>query len=316
MRIESFRKAHAAKKLQRFFRTALTLRRRTRASLHFQAFRAVMLVAAFNYGAVKRDRAATCIKMFLSQKKGVDSVSRLIKNFRRRVGICQRRTLAWRAAKSAKLGLWRLQCIQAVQSGAADPSVAALLSSTSSKHARELVLHEQFALSKRAAVAQWDAYEQAVVEWEQHERDERAKASVLVEHVVQLRPRPVAPHVPPVLPPHTLAEVIDKLIARTREIARQQLQQTTDTTDLQVPAGGCAASGNSNSGGPVSGQSGSGGGNGGGGTGKPAGRHHRKQTTTMGGGGSSILSHTLSIALSPSPTNSRPASGQNAGRKK
>jgi uncharacterized membrane protein YgcG len=206
-----------------------------------------------------------------------------------------------------------------VQSGAADSSVAALLSSTSSKHARELVLHEQFALSKRAAVAQWDAYEQAVVEWEQHERDERAKASVLVEHVVQLRPRPVAPHIPPVLPPHTLAEVIDKLIARTREIARQQLQQTTDTTDLQVPAGGGAASGNGSSGRPVSGQNGPGGGNGGGGAsgaGKPAGRHHRKQTTTMGGGGSSTLSHTLTIVLNPSPNNSRPASGQNGGRKK
>lgn len=71
--------------------TALLLRRRTRATLHFQALRSVALLCAFNYSVVKYNRAADCIKLFIEQKKGVDSVSRLVKNFaqRSKCGSCK-----------------------------------------------------------------------------------------------------------------------------------------------------------------------------------------------------------------------------------
>lgn len=69
MRIESFRKNLAAKRIQTFIRASLALKRKTRANLHFQSFRSLMLLMAANYAAVKRDRAANCIKLFIEQKK-------------------------------------------------------------------------------------------------------------------------------------------------------------------------------------------------------------------------------------------------------
>jgi len=232
MRVESFRKTCAAKKIQRFIRSALLIRRKTRASLHFQAFRSVMLLCAHNYGAVKRDRAADVIKLFLEQKSGVDSVTRLMKNFRSRVGICQRACRRWIASKRAKLQLWRMQYTRAV-GALLDPNAAALLSAPSSALPRDTVLLEEFALRKGEAMQAWETYLRALREHAQELSDERAKASILPDHVIRVRPRPLAPHVPAVLSSAQLAGVLERVMQGVRNLARVQLQNSTANTSEQ-----------------------------------------------------------------------------------
>ena len=232
MRVESFRKSHAAKKIQSFVRTALLLRRRTRATLHFQALRSVALMCAYNYSVVKYNRAADCIKLFIEQKKGVDSVSRLVKNFRRRVGICQRSFRNWQASKRAKIELWKLQVKRAILTlKERDAPAATILLSTHAMALRDDVLRGLFAQLKTLAISGWSAHEEAMAVWRARVSEERAKATVLADHVQKKWEKPDRPRVPIILSEAMLVSVMEQITQRTRDLARLQLQNTTDSSE-------------------------------------------------------------------------------------
>jgi hypothetical protein len=232
MKIELFRQSFAAKRIQKFIKPALMLRRKSRAQVYFQAFRSLMLTAAYNYSVVKKDRAATCIKVFISQKKGVNSVSRLIKNYRRRVGICQKRTRDWLDTKTLKLDIWRKQIKETISR--CDIQMQELIDCNFGTMATEQILLAHFSECKKNAVQRWGSYEVALAEWKIQERDEKSKASILVDHIIQLPPKPNAPHVPVCI--HNTQELIEKIIQKTKDFAREQLQNTTaEHTNLQLP---------------------------------------------------------------------------------
>ena len=235
MRIEAFRKNRAARRIQLFIRMTLAVKRKTRATLHFQAFRSMVLLMSSNYAVVKRDRAANCLKLFLEQKQGVDSVSRLIKNFRRRVGICQRASLAWIATRRAKLTAWRIQY---------DRTVSRLHNRMLAQDTttRERLLDQLFHRLKRRAMEEYEDYLQALHAYHIRLDEETQKQRIISDHVLELLAWPRRPRVPVILSEEDLNTLIEDALVATRDQARRNLQTTTEQQELSEAAAAAAAS--------------------------------------------------------------------------
>jgi hypothetical protein len=99
----------AATRIQRWIRGILEIKRREKARLYLKSLRTCVTFFALNHRAVKRHRAADILKSFLEQQSGVSSISRVIKNFRRRVLVIQKLMRHYLAVRRAKLETWRMQ---------------------------------------------------------------------------------------------------------------------------------------------------------------------------------------------------------------
>jgi hypothetical protein len=90
MRFQRNRRERRARIIQRFVRHALEQRRLHRAHSHLQSLRSVVLFFASNHQLIKKDRAANLIIAFLESVRGVNRLSRIVKNYRARILLVQR----------------------------------------------------------------------------------------------------------------------------------------------------------------------------------------------------------------------------------
>jgi hypothetical protein len=104
-------KSWAIIKVQRWVRKHLARKAEVRAERNVQSFRSCMLMFAFNLNIVKRDRAADVIRWFLMKNadNSVNPLSRVARNYIRKVKLIQRCIKRWKSQRIAKLELWQRQ---------------------------------------------------------------------------------------------------------------------------------------------------------------------------------------------------------------
>jgi len=233
MRIEAFTRRHAAKTIQLFVRASLMLRRQTKATLHFQAARSLLLLCAHTYGAIKKDRAANILKSWLEKQRGVNSVARVIKNFRKRVDVCQRAVRNWLATKTNKINVWRRQYQKALTAmgGAHARKLLA------DKATRDRLLAELWTRLKKQAQAAWPSYYEKVAAYEEHESSERAKALLngQLNRPTTMVP-PKRPKIPVMLNMDTLNDVIDQALDMERNRLVQLMTETAENAAIDLVA--------------------------------------------------------------------------------
>lgn len=162
--------------------------------------------------------------------QGVDSVSRLIKNFRRRVGVCQRAVRRWLTTRHAKLVAWRAQYMHMV-GRAHNPLLAEDVVS------RERLLQELFTALKEDAMSRYDAYLVDLAAYTERLASEEQKKRILSDHVMDLLDLPVRPRVPVRLDDLTMSRLMEAALAASRDQALRNLQSTTaqdDSHDVSV----------------------------------------------------------------------------------
>lgn len=130
--------------------------------------------------------------------------------------------------------MWKLQVKRAILTlKERDPSAASILLSSHALALRDEVLRGLFAQLKTLAISGWSAHQSSMEVWRAHVAEERAKASVLADHVQKRWEKPDRPRVPIILSEATLLSVMEQITQRTRDLARVSLQNTTDSSAIE-----------------------------------------------------------------------------------
>jgi hypothetical protein len=216
----------AARVIQKFVRAQLVVFRRARAARHLQGLRSMLRLAAVNQFLIAKHRAADLLKVFLENVSGVDSVSRMVANFRRRVVLVQRLIRKRYMVREARLHSWSLQW-SAVASLMQDPLATAVPPVVK----REVLLAHMQRLQNEAADSM-ERYQAELASFHTKVRLEAARAMVsrgsASAVLSKLRP-PAPPRVPAVLPVADMCALVKSALAKLTGAMRG-----TDGDQMQV----------------------------------------------------------------------------------